>query len=309
MRDELDLARRAKDRLLPLSILLVLLSAGSVPAVSAQPNEMVAQMGDTRFTTSDIRNFIDRMDPEARRQALANPKLMLQLIQAEVARKAVLNEAIARKWQLKPAVTKQIDAARDAILLKTYLASVTDLPQSYPSDADVKAAYDLNRDKFLVPRQYHLEQIFISSPPGDKNAAAVLNKANALAVKAHARGVRFEDLARQNSQHKPSAEKGGDTGWLAESQLQPAIRAKIAGMMRGDVSDPIRSDQGWHIVRLIDTRPARLRPLAEVRSLIIASLRAQKQQSDELQYIARMLQKTPVSVNEAKLRTVLEASQ
>lgn len=308
MRDKLGFAR-GKDRLAPLAILLMLLSAASAPAVTAQPNDSVAQMGATRFLTSDLKDFIDAMAPEARRQALANPKLMLQLIQAEVARKAVLNEAVAKKWQLKPAVTKQIDAARDAIMVKTYLASVAVLPQSYPSDADVKSAYDLNRDKFLVPRQYRLEQIFISSPQGDRNAAAALKKANELAAQAHARGARFEDLARQNSQHKPSAEKGGDTGWLAESQLQPAIRAKIAGMMRGDVSDPIRSDQGWHIVRLIDTKPAALRPLGEVRPLIVASLRQQKQQSGELQYIAHMLQKTPVRVNEDKLRSLLEASQ
>lgn len=294
-------------RLAPLSLLLVLLSAGSVPAVTA--DEAIAQMGTARFMASDLKDFVGKMEPETRRQALANPKLMNQLIQAEVARKAVLNEAIARKWQSQPAVAKQIDTARDAIVLKTYLASVTELPQSYPSQADIKAAYDLNRDKFLVPRQYRLAQIFIASPPGDKNAAAALKKASDLAAKARARGARFDDLARQNSQHKPTAEKGGDTGWLPESQLQPAIRAKIAGMMRGDVSEPIRGDQGWHILRLTDTKPAGLKPLAEVRGLIVASLRQQKQQSDELNYIARMLQKTPVSVNEAKLRTALEAAR
>lgn len=304
-----DLAHWAKRRVVPLSVLLALLSAGSAPAVTAQSNDAVAQMGTTRFMTSDLKDLVGRMEPETRRQALANPKLLTQLIQAEVARKAVLNEATAKKWQQKPAVAKEIDTARDAIVLKSYLAAVTALPQSYPSDSEIKAAYDLNRDKFLVPRQYRLAQIFIASPAGDKDAAAALKKANELAAKARASGARFEDLARQNSQHKPSAEKGGDTGWLVESQLQPAVRAKIAGMMRGDVSEPIRGDQGWHIIRLTDTKPAALKPLAEVRPLIAASLRQQKQQSDELQYIARMLKKTPVSVNDTKLRTALEAAR
>src|SRR5215469_12838571 len=163
MRDMLDLAW-AKGRSVALSVLLVLLPAGLASAATPQANDAVAQMGTTQFTASDFKAFVDRMEPETRRQALADPKIMLQLIQAEVARKAVLKEAMTKKWQLKPAVTKEIDAARDAIVLKTYLASVAELPQTYPSDADVQSAYDLNRDKFLVQRQYHLAQIYISSP-------------------------------------------------------------------------------------------------------------------------------------------------
>ena len=300
-----ELAHRAKRRFVLLSVLLMLLPVAPAPAVTAQTSDAVAQMGSVQLTASDLKDYVGQMDAETRRQALADPKLMNQLIQAEIARRAVLNEAVAKNWQLKPDVAKQIDTARNAIVLKSYLAAVTALPQSYPSDADIKAAYDLNRDKFLMPRQYRLAQIFISSPPGDKNAAAAQKMASDLAAKAHAQGAHFDQLARQNSQHKPSAAKGGDTGWLVENQLQPAIRTKIAGMMRGDVSEPIRGSQGWHIIRLIDTKPAALKPLAEVRPIIAASLRQQKQQGDEMQYIARLLQKTPVSVNEAKLHAAL----
>jgi peptidylprolyl isomerase len=167
----------------------------------------------------------------------------------------------------------------------------------------------MNRDQFMVPRQYRLEQIFIVSAPGDKNAAAAQKKAQELAAKAHAPGARFEELARQNSQHKPSAAKGGDTGWLFESQLQPEIGAKIAGMAKGDVSDPIKGSQGWHIVRLTDTKPAAPRPLAEVKAMIVASLRQNRQQQEEQQYIVRMLQKTPVSLNQQQLRTALAAAR
>jgi peptidylprolyl isomerase len=298
----------------PLSVLLALLLTGSASAVTANSpagmaGDVVAQMGAVRLTASDLKDFVARMEPETRRQALANPKFMDQLIQAEVARKAVLNEALAKKWQLNPAVVKQIGTAREAIILKSYLAAVTELPKSYPSDADIKAAYDLNRDKFLMPRQYHLAQIFVSSPPGDKNAAVAAQKAKELAAQTHARGARFDELARKTSQHKASAAKGGDIGWLVESQLQPAIRTKIAGMMKGDVSDPIRGDQGWHIVRLIDTKPAALRPLPEVRSMIVTALRQQKQQSDQLQYIKQMVDKTPVQLNQANLKTALKAAQ
>jgi peptidylprolyl isomerase len=307
--NRLEPAQGARSRFTRLPILLALLLWSPVLAATEEPKGAVAQLGATRFTAADLRDFVRTLEPEIRKQALANPQLLNRLIQLEVIRKAVLNEAVTKRWQQKPEVAKQIDTARDAIVLKSYLASVVDLPGSYPSNPEIKAAYDLNRDKFMVPRQYRLAQIFIASAQGDKNTAAAVNKANDLAVRAHARNARFEDLARQNSQHRPSAGKGGDTGWLIESQILPEIRAKIAGMARGEISEPIHSRQGWHIVRLLDTRPAAPKPLAEVKSLIATSLRQKKQQDEEQQYIVRMLQKTPVTVDGPKLRSALETAR
>lgn len=277
-----------------------------VLAATEELKDIVAQLGSTGFSASELGDFLRTMEPGARQQALANPQVMERLIQLEVIRKAILHEAVAKNWQQKPDVAKQLAVARDAIVLKNYLASVADMPASYPSEQEIKSSYDLNRDKFLMPRQYRLAQIYISSPPGDKNAAAALEKAKALAAKARAKNVRFEELARQNSQHRSSADKGGDTGWLFDSQILPEIRGRVAGMSRGEVSDPIRTGQGWHIVRLIDTKPAGLKPLAEVKPLIAASLRQKREQDQEQKYIVRMLQKTPVSLNQPRLRTALQ---
>ena len=299
-------ARRHASRFVGLTLLHLLCG----PALAAaDTKDVIAQLGATRFMASDLRDYVRSLEPETRRQALADPRLASRLVQLEIIRKAILDEALAKKWWQKPEVAKQISAARDAIVLKSYMASAIAMAADYPSDQQIGAAYDLNRDKFLVPRQYRLAQIFIASPAGDKNADAALRKAQALASNARGKNARFEDLARQNSQHALSAAKGGDTGWLIETQILPELRAKIAGMSRGDVSDPIRTNQGWHIVRLLDTKPAAPKPLAEVRSLIISSLRQKRQEDEEQHYIVRMLQKTPVSVNDARMRTVLEAAR
>jgi parvulin-like peptidyl-prolyl isomerase len=240
---------------------------------------------------------------------LADQQVMNRLVQLEIIRKAILGEAKAKNWQKRPEVAKQIDQAADAITLKDYLASVVALPAGYPSADDIRKAYDLNRDRFMVPRQYHLEQIFIASPKGDKNAASAQKTASDLATRARSSGVKFEDLARASSQHKPSALKGGDMGWAPETQILPEIRQVVAGMAKGEISAPIRSDVGWHVVRMLDTRPAAPRPLAEVTPLIIASLRQSKQQQDEQLYIVRMLQKTPVTVNQPLVRKAFETAR
>jgi peptidylprolyl isomerase len=80
-------------------------------------------------------------------------------------------------------------------------------------------------------------------------------------------------------------------------------------MAKGDVSDPIRSDQGFHIVRLMDTQAAAPRPLAEVKPVIATSLRQSKEQDQQQQYIVRLLQKSPVTMHEPELRAALKTAQ
>src|SRR5262249_4663978 len=129
-----------------------------------------------------------------------------------------------------------------------------------------------------------------------------------LAKRARAKNAIFEDLARTSSEHQPSATRGGDLGWADQTQLVPEIRNEVAGMNKGEISDPILGSSGWHIVRLVDTKPAGPRPLAEVKDTLVATLRQRKIQELQQAYIAKLLEKSPVAVNEARLRALFEAA-
>jgi peptidylprolyl isomerase len=269
---------------------------------------VIARLGATEFRAADFANFVRLLDPELRKKAIADPEVRNKLIGLELARIAVLNEVKARNWQQRPEVARQIERARDDVLVNSYLASVSTLSKDFPSAADIQSAYDLNRDSFMVPRQYRLAQIFIASPSGaDKNGQdAVKRKADDLARKARAANAKFEDLARANSDHKASAATGGDMGWAAPDQIVPEIRKEVTGMSVGEISDPIRSATGWHIVRLVATKPAAPRPLSEVKDTLITMLRQRKSKDSQQAYVARLLEKNPVAVNEAALRKLFE---
>jgi peptidylprolyl isomerase len=98
-------------------------------------------------------------------------------------------------------------------------------------------------------------------------------------------------------------------GWAPENQIVPEIRAKIASMTNGEISDPIRTSDGWHIIRMVDTKPAAPRPLAEVKDQLAALLRQRKAQETEQAYLAGLMEKTPVTVNEFALRKIFETVQ
>jgi parvulin-like peptidyl-prolyl isomerase len=290
-------------------VFLAVLSV-AVPAFAADPApDVVARLGDTDVTASALRNFVRTLDPAVRSQALADPAVMARLVRAELARIAVLKEAEARKWEQRPEVVQEIQRVRDEAITTSFLKSMSEPPADYPSEAEIQAAYDLNRDGLMAPRQYRLSQIFVGIPAGadPKAEAAARQKADDLALRAKAKGADFAALAKAGSNTRPD-EQGGDLGWAEESQIVPEIRTQIAGMAVGEVSDAIRTPSGWHIIRLDDTKPAAPRPLGEIHDSLAAALRQRKAQANEQAYLNGLLAKAPIAVNEAGLKKLFESA-
>ena len=271
---------------------------------------MVARLGSTEFHAADFTDFLRLLDPNLRKQAMTDPDMMSKLIGLELARLAILKEAKDKNWTQRAEIARQIERARNDVIVNSYLASVSMVPNAFPSPAEIQSAYDLNRDSFMQPRQYQLAQIFIASPKGadKKTEEAAKKKADDLARQARALNAKFEDIARASSEHKASAAKGGDMGWAAPAQIVPEIRDQVIGMNVGEISAPIRSAAGWHIVRLGATKPAAPRPLAEVKDSIIATLRQRKAKDIQQAYVAKVLEKNPIALNEAGLRKTFETA-
>ncbi len=78
-------------------------------------------------------------------------------------------------------------------------------------------------------------------------------------------GADFAAVARAETDEKQEAERGGEIGWLAEEQLMPAVRPVVVRLPKDGVSEPVRLDDGWHVLKVLDVRPAGTSPFAEVR--------------------------------------------
>jgi hypothetical protein len=286
-----------------LAAVLVAFSAAADPTP-----DVVARLGDADITAAMLQTFIRTLDPAVRKQALGDPALMAKLVRAELARMAVLKEAGAHNWDQRPQVVMEIQRVHDEAITSSYLMSVSAPPADYPSEAEIQSAYDLNRDALMRPRQYRLSQIFVALPPGGdaKAEEGAHRMADDLARRAKSKGANFDALAAANSDMKTGAEQGGALGWASEAEIVPEIRTQIVGMAQGEISDPIRTASGWHIIRMDDTRPAAPRPLAEVRDSLATALRQRKTQANEQAYLSSLLAKSPVSVNEISIKKIFE---
>ncbi|MDI4239583.1 peptidylprolyl isomerase, partial [Bradyrhizobium sp. Arg237L] len=133
-----------------------------------------------------------------------------------------------------------------------YLQQVSTPPASFPSEDDLQKVYDANRASFLMPRQFELAQIFVPlAKDADKATEDKAKKTvEELQRKLKAPGADFAALANETSEAKNGEKNGGELGWLAETQIRPEIRTQVMALAKNAIAEPIKLDDGWHIIKL-----------------------------------------------------------
>ena len=266
-------------------------------------SSVVARIGDTEVKVADVRAALAALDPREQAALARDPAQLAQAVRSLLARRLLLQEAMARKWEEQPAVVAQLARVRDNALVETYLHAVATPPDNFPNEIELQSAYEANRATLAQPRQYRLAQIFISLPKG-ADAAATARAEVRLEAMRHALAAAdadFAALARTGSEERDSAARGGEIGWLPEARIQPEIRAQVTGLPRNVPSDPVRLADGWHILKVLDVREPFTPSLDEVRPYLVQQLRAERARTNGQAYLAGLLQQKPVALNELVL--------
>lgn len=271
-------------------------------SAGASAQDVIARMGATEIKLSDLKRLLSEESGGAARANLSVDELD-QVVRRELIRSVLVAEAKAKGFEKNHEFLQKLERAREQLLVSAYINSMVKPPADYPSEAELKAAYESNKAMLTSPRQFQLAQIFIALPANTEAATTqkLAQRANDLAAKAAVRGSDFAKLARENSEHKESALKGGDLGWLPETQVVAEIRTALPALQKGAVSGAIKSASGWHIVKLLDSKDAVLRPYEEVKAGLSDALRLRKAQANEQQYLTELLKKAPIVVNQVEL--------
>jgi len=120
------------------------------------------------------------------------------------------------------------------------------------TDEAVRNYYATNPDQFQA-KKIHVAHILVRTNPGlsETERQALLTKASAIYTKANSQED-FTALAKEYSEDQLSAQHGGDLGWLQEGAIDPAFSTRIFGMKAGELSEPIVTPFGFHIVKVLE---------------------------------------------------------
>ncbi|MGE4244087.1 peptidylprolyl isomerase [Ramlibacter sp.] len=192
-----------------------------------------------------------------------SPEMQGQLKDEVIAREIFMQEAQKRGLDASDDYKSQMELARQTILIRELFA---DYQKKNPvTDAEVKAEYD----KFAAAnggKEYRARHILVEKEDEAKKIIADVKK-----------GQKFEDIAKKQSKDPGSGANGGDLDWATASSFVPEFSQAMIKLTKGQMTqEPVKSQFGWHIIRVDDVREAQLPKMEEVKPQIAQQLQQQK---------------------------------
>jgi peptidyl-prolyl cis-trans isomerase D len=156
-------------------------------------------------------------------------------------------------------------------VIRYALLDLTQLRQNtVVTDDELKVVYQQNIQQFQVPNRVHAEHILLMTVGGktDAEVAEIKKKAEDILAQAKKKGANFEDLAKKYSEDPGSKAKGGDLGWVLQGQTVPEFEKAAFSMNNGEISDLIKTQYGFHIIKVLDKETAHTKTFDEVKDTL-----------------------------------------
>ncbi|MGD9329962.1 MAG: peptidyl-prolyl cis-trans isomerase [Desulfobacterales bacterium] len=229
-----------------LCLVLGLLVGDIGIGAAADEDPVVARIDDVVIRQSELKKYID----EVRRQnkdALRTPQERKIYLEQIIEMKLLAQEA------RRVGLDKDSDVLQrmDIILARQYYNRLRE-GLNPPAD-ELKAYYANNPQAFQAPEEVHVKHIIVGSREAAEKAMTELDT-----------GRSFESVARETNMDD-SKERGGDIGWYPRGRLVPEFETAAFALQKGEVSNIIPTRYGFHIIKLEDRRPSRLKPYEEVQ--------------------------------------------
>ena len=251
-------------------------ASGSKPEAK-QEGQVLAEVNGGKITTGDFSRELKNL-PDYLKAMADTPQGRKEMLDTMVIRELILQQASKDGVDKGPEIEEKLRDLKKRLIVEAFLKKKVEA-ESQVSDADLQKFYEQNKDKFKSGAQMKASHILVKT---EKEAKDILARIKA--------GGNFEELAKKSSVDS-SAAKGGDLGWFGQGTMVPAFEKAAMGLKEGQVSDVVKSDFGFHIIKLTGKRPAGVRPFEEVKEQIKGAILPSKQQ-EIFQKIKEDLKKT-----------------
>ena len=241
-------ARSAQLPRVALAIFALGLSLTGAPGASAK---VLAKVNGVEITDEDVKladeyigaNFARQADPKVRESAL---------IEFLVSQQLLVQEAQTEKLAESPEFMKRLAYLRDMALMQAMLAK---LSKDAVTDAAIKKTYDDALKDYKPQDEYHALHLVVSTEDQAKDA-----------LKRIKGGEDFGKVAAELS--KDPGAKNGDLGWRVKEEWLPEFGEQVVKLSPGQISDPVKTQVGWHVIKLVDKRPRKFPQPEELKGEI-----------------------------------------
>jgi len=226
-------------------------------------SEVIATVNEKTINKSDI-NAILKMQNISFDKML--PKQQKALVKKLIERELLVEVAIRAGIEKDPEYLKALENNKKDIKIRIWMDKI--YKRTLISDSEANKYYQDNKDKFKRAPTVHARHILVKSEKEAKDIIAKLKNLKGEALK-----NKFIELAKSKSVG-PSSKKGGDLGFFGKGQMVKPFNDAVFSMKKGEFSkEPVKTQFGYHVIYIEDTKPKGLTSFEEVKKQIIKNMR------------------------------------
>ncbi|MCX8132198.1 MAG: peptidylprolyl isomerase [Clostridia bacterium] len=246
-------------------------------------NQVLATVGDRQITQGDVEFLLKTLDPQSSKR-LDSPNGRKRVLQELINQELFFLDAIEKGIDNDAAYKAEIEKMKTSYLkqyaISKLLANIT------VSDKEISDYYEQNKQLFVNQESIKASHILVSS---EEKASEILSEING--------GLSFEEAAERYSSC-PSKSNGGDLGFFTRGRMVPEFEKAAFETDIGQVSGPVKTQFGYHIIKVLDKSPVSEKSLDEVKGQINQQLIADKQESVFFTKVNELKEKYEVKICE-----------
>ena len=244
-----------------------------------------------RKNTITLADFNERISKLPKRYQDVINKNKKEFLDEVIIDTLLYNEAVRKKLDRDGDVKKVIREAEKKILIARLLNEEVE-EKIIVNEKDISAYYNANKEKFATPEALRASHILVKT---EEEARGILVELS--------NNRNFEDLARGRSVD-PTSKIGGDIGYFTRHQLVPEIEEICFNMQVGEISGIVKTKFGYHIIKLTERKPSRVKELAEVCDGIEQTLKRLKKKVLFNEFVTALKEKAQITINNSLLETI-----
>lgn len=228
-----------------------------------------------QITSADLDLAVREMvPPERRAEFWKQPEAVSRLARSLYTQRALARtaeaEGVDKTAQAERYLRYTRERALTELLMQQRVAQAT--PTEQAQQAYVRSEYQAHPDKYTQPEQAHVRHILLRVAKDGSDAAAVKTRIEALRSEL-LKGGDFVEAAKKHSQDDGNASTGGDMGFITKGRMMEPFDAAAFSLKKpGQISEPVRTSFGYHLIQLVEHKARRPIPMADVQADIRAQL-------------------------------------
>jgi peptidyl-prolyl cis-trans isomerase C len=271
-------------------------------------SRVIAEVGDEKILFGDLNNLI-RMMPPSYQAMFSNVEQMNKLLERQIDNMLFAQEARRLKVDENPDVRYKLEEFTKGILTQALIEETVNKNITV-TDEEIEEYYKNNISEFEVPEKVKVSHILIAidSDASENVKAEKKKQAEQILYKVKA-GENFAELAQQFSEDSATKKRGGVLGFFPRGSKSSEIEEVAFNLKKGEVSDIVLTDKGYHIIKMLDKKEGTTKSLEDSRQKIKNRLTQQKKSEAIQRLLEDLKAKTKVVIYEETLKEIAGQSQ